>query len=514
VPEALRYLARAEAWDSLADVILRCGPELLTRGQSGIVAQWASMVPAKVANARPSVLLLEAADRLSGTPTAAVGSSLRRLQAQRTLSEANQVAVHGLLAQWLLESGDLRAAMVSADVFLEQEDRLVDVAADDLLGLGDLRDLLRGSAHLVRATALIELGDLTGARDALAPAFTRSVPLVDVHGLGIAAVIAVRGGRLRLASRTAARALDLADEFGLAHHRTLAAPLLALAQVARERNDLAEAAHLLQLALRSAGGSSFVAKLIDLERAEQELAAGSFDEAQALTTLNRDDWAGECPSVAVRIRGIEAQLAFVFGGPDQAAASLDRSPAVAGLEVAKERVRIALASGDFAGARRVLADWPEQPAPRARLLRALWTAAVAHATDGESVDQAALSRTVIELEQEGQVGLFADVGAPLTVPLRRLHRAAPSPFLRRVLAHPRLASGAGDRPVKPLAETLTAQEMTVLGYLPSWISNAGIAERLGVSLNTIKTHMKHIYRKLGVADRREAVEVARSLGLL
>jgi LuxR family maltose regulon positive regulatory protein len=77
-----------------------------------------------------------------------------------------------------------------------------------------------------------------------------------------------------------------------------------------------------------------------------------------------------------------------------------------------------------------------------------------------------------------------------------------------------LASGVGDRPVKPLAETLTAQEMTVLGYLPSWISNAGIAERLGVSLNTIKTHMKHIYRKLGVADRREAVEVARSLGLL
>ena len=99
-------------------------------------------------------------------------------------------------------------------------------------------------------------------------------------------------------------------------------------------------------------------------------------------------------------------------------------------------------------------------------------------------------------------------------PLRPLYRAAPSPFLRRVLHHPRLAGGPDVPPAKVLAETLTAQEMTVLGYLPSWISGAGIAERLGISLNTIKTHMKHIYRKLDVADRREAVDVARQLGLL
>ena len=82
---------------------------------------------------------------------------------------------------------------------------------------------------------------------------------------------------------------------------------------------------------------------------------------------------------------------------------------------------------------------------------------------------------------------------------------------RHGLPHPALMRSA---PAKVLAETLTAQEMTVLGYLPSWISGAGIAERLGISLNTIKTHMKHIYRKLDVADRREAVDVARQLGLL
>jgi LuxR family maltose regulon positive regulatory protein len=54
----------------------------------------------------------------------------------------------------------------------------------------------------------------------------------------------------------------------------------------------------------------------------------------------------------------------------------------------------------------------------------------------------------------------------------------------------------------------------VLGYLPSRLSNAAIAEELGVSLNTIKTHLKHIYRKFGVSDRGEAITVGERLHLL
>ena len=516
VAQALGYLARAESWDTLADVVLREGPRLLAKGRSGVVTQWVGLLPARVLAQRPSLSLLEAADRLSGTPTPAVGTLLRRIDERVGLSDADRVALVGLRAQWQLENGELPAAIASAEAFLAAEATLepADGNGGDLLALDGMRALLAATVHLVRATALTELGDLARAREALAPAFDRAVPLTDVHGLGIAAIIAARGGRLRLASRTATRALDLADAHGLSRHRTLAAPLLALAQVARERDEPGDADHLLHLAERAAGPSSFVAKLIDVERAEHELAAGRYDEAQAIITLNRDDWAVECPAVAVRVRGIEAQLAFVFGGPGQASASLDRPSGPEGLEVAKERVRLAVAEGDIAGARAILDRWPEQPAPRARQLHALWDVALASATDGPPADVRPLSRLVIELEQEGNVGLLLDVGAPLVAPLRLLHRTAPSPFLRRALEHPRLASSSAARPVKPLAETLTAQEMTVLGYLPSWISNAGIAERLGVSLNTIKTHMKHIYRKLDVADRREAVEVARSLGLL
>ncbi len=62
--------------------------------------------------------------------------------------------------------------------------------------------------------------------------------------------------------------------------------------------------------------------------------------------------------------------------------------------------------------------------------------------------------------------------------------------------------------------SLTAAELRLLGYLPSHLSFREIAERLFVSPNTIKTHARGIYRKLGVSCRGSAVECARDAGLV
>jgi LuxR family transcriptional regulator, maltose regulon positive regulatory protein len=61
---------------------------------------------------------------------------------------------------------------------------------------------------------------------------------------------------------------------------------------------------------------------------------------------------------------------------------------------------------------------------------------------------------------------------------------------------------------------LTAAELRVLRHLPSHLSFREIAERLYVSPNTVKTHARGIYRKLGVSSRGEAVELARGAGLV
>jgi LuxR family maltose regulon positive regulatory protein len=61
---------------------------------------------------------------------------------------------------------------------------------------------------------------------------------------------------------------------------------------------------------------------------------------------------------------------------------------------------------------------------------------------------------------------------------------------------------------------LTRSETAVLHYLPSHLTNEEIADDLCVSINTIKSHLRSLYRKLAVANRRETISRARQLDLL
>ena len=74
----------------------------------------------------------------------------------------------------------------------------------------------------------------------------------------------------------------------------------------------------------------------------------------------------------------------------------------------------------------------------------------------------------------------------------------------------RLADGAGDALARPLSK----RELTVLGYLETMLSTDEIAAELFLSTNTVKTHTKSIYRKLGVTRRRHAIQQARALRLI
>jgi LuxR family maltose regulon positive regulatory protein len=65
-----------------------------------------------------------------------------------------------------------------------------------------------------------------------------------------------------------------------------------------------------------------------------------------------------------------------------------------------------------------------------------------------------------------------------------------------------------------LREPLSESETRVLRYLPTNLSMREIAGELHLSINTIRTHMRHLYAKLGAHTRADAVERARALGLL
>jgi LuxR family maltose regulon positive regulatory protein len=126
----------------------------------------------------------------------------------------------------------------------------------------------------------------------------------------------------------------------------------------------------------------------------------------------------------------------------------------------------------------------------------------------------ALRRAVALAEPEGDVRVFADEGEPMAHLLAALAKAdGDSVYVRRLQA----AATGGRRPVaagQGLLDPLSDRELDVLRLLASDLGGPDISRQLFVSLNTLRTHTKNIYAKLGVTSRREAVRRAEELGLL
>jgi LuxR family maltose regulon positive regulatory protein len=140
--------------------------------------------------------------------------------------------------------------------------------------------------------------------------------------------------------------------------------------------------------------------------------------------------------------------------------------------------------------------------------------ALAHRTRGDlPAAHAALHRAVTLSESEGWVRVFVDEGPPLASLLRAVAKQGVAPTqVRRLLAAcdgtERTPGGQG------LVEPLSEREQDVLRLLGTDLDGPDIARRLFVSLNTLRTHTKHIYAKLGVNNRRAAVRRADELDLL
>jgi LuxR family maltose regulon positive regulatory protein len=116
---------------------------------------------------------------------------------------------------------------------------------------------------------------------------------------------------------------------------------------------------------------------------------------------------------------------------------------------------------------------------------------------------------------EGFVHSLLDASPQLrNLLVARLVRSPSDAFTERVLqAADRAlvrASSIGSPP-RPL---LSERENNVLLYLPTRLTAREIAGELYISMNTLKTHLKHIYERLDVSSRGEAIERARNLGLL
>jgi LuxR family maltose regulon positive regulatory protein len=119
-----------------------------------------------------------------------------------------------------------------------------------------------------------------------------------------------------------------------------------------------------------------------------------------------------------------------------------------------------------------------------------------------------LGRACVRLSDSGAAGELLAESSRL---LRQVPDAA---LLERWLDELRLQLSAADGSAQADAWSLTTAELRVVQFLPSHLSFPQIAERLCVSPNTVKTHVRAVYRKLDASSRGQAVELAQGNGLL
>ena len=126
--------------------------------------------------------------------------------------------------------------------------------------------------------------------------------------------------------------------------------------------------------------------------------------------------------------------------------------------------------------------------------------------------------------ENGYLRIFVDEGAPMLTLLRRLARPDGQERPEGEMAHIRqLVTLLRESPAiscpqavgpAPLDDPLTAKQLAVLRLVAAGLDNKEIASQLVVALSTVKTHLTNICGKLGVSNRRQAVERALQLNIL
>ena len=286
-----------------------------------------------------------------------------------------------------------------------------------------------------------------------------------------------------------------------------------LAGAALEQRDLGTAEHLTERALSISERFRPVFEfLVLLDRAGIWAARGQVHDALATVDVARLVLAGTKSVLLARADELEGVLRLSLGDLRSAAELASGLPGTRrGLLLA----RVALAASDHHAAGEYLdALSPGDLTPRAALVRQVLLAAAA-IERGDPEAASIVGGVLQTARHEGFLNTVVTTAPQVTRYLvEHSTDALPDPFLRRITgAALEVRATQPERSGRILAAPLTDAELRVLKLLPT-TSYAQIAATLYISLNTVKTHLRSIYQKLGASSRSEAIERAVELRLL
>jgi len=350
--------------------------------------------------------------------------------------------------------------------------------------------------------------------DALATAQV-SAPLTEVLCPGVISQAAFLEGNLHEAATLAASTHAAARRLHFERHYFNFHALRTTALLALERSDLAAAAEPVERALAIVSGARPAFNyLAQLDRARIWAAGGDLDQALASLPAARAALKSDHSVLLAEADELEARLRLGLGDHTGAAGIIGRLPDGRGRIMS---AIIALAAGNPAEAAQALKGAPARGATirsdlELRLLRA------SIAISQSSPHAPALTRQALAVaERHGFTRTVVDTAPQLVEHIIANADLYPRTGQRKALvtagvrARKRAVPASGrDKLIDPL----TAAELRVLEKLPERLTYSEIASELYLSLNTVKTHLRHAYMKLGATSRSSAVKRATTLGIL
>jgi LuxR family transcriptional regulator, maltose regulon positive regulatory protein len=522
--EAIRHAQATRDWDLAGRALADHWPGLYLDGQAAVIHELLAGFPAETRAAGAEVAAVTAGDELAqGSLEAAeryLGLAERALVPDGRRGQAQLLAgiVRLLLAR---QRGDPPAVA-------EQAWRLHAAAEAP-------QAVQPGLGEELRALALISLGSAefwaaAGPGEAKrhldqGVALARRIgrPYLEFTGLVYAASEFFQSAAL--AAEHSKQAVELAERHGWTDEPAAGLASLNVARLLMRQGRLEEAEPWMQRAERTlrAEAEPAVGLVMQSHRGLLELARGQ--DADALATFQAADrLAGRLagPSLMVlpnrsflvqtlaRLGQTERaeQALAALGDQDRDGGAMRTGLAVLRLAQDNPHAAIAALAPVLDGSAPV--PWPGW------LAQALLLEAIARDAVGDPAAAGrALERALDLAEPDGALFWFLLHPAPDLLEWRARHGTAHAALIADILsllAGRKLAPPPAGPP--PPLEALSGSEIRVLRYLPTNLSAAQIGSELYVSRNTVRTHISHLYAKLGTHTRAETVARARALGLL
>jgi LuxR family maltose regulon positive regulatory protein len=529
--EAVKHALQALDFERAASLIEQAAKTTMLHGRLNKLLDWLEALPEALLHDRPRLRFCQGwALHLSGRSDAAEQILQDAKKALQTLPPSpDSEALRGEVAALLAGIATLREDM--ATVIQEAQEALAYLPEHDVIS--------RARVYVALGTACAYDDEMEQAtqkwRQARDLALEAGNPFLATAAIEMLAGTQIyHQGRLREAVRTLQQVLDLGTTpegsrlpfTGTAH--------ALLAEIYLEWNDLDAAASYLEkgIELLQRGGIGYGQVYAYCAKARLERASGNTDGAlEALRTARQATEAYPLRHMVIHLAARQVRLRLWLGDVETAARWAQGDPATVKLEILENLplylrevqqislARVCLARGETEKALAILDRLRPQaeaaglchPASEISLLKAVALGAQGDTTAALE----SLERSLSLAEPEGYVRLYLDEGEPVTTLLQQAASRGISPhFVSKLLAAFGVLASPFARPsTSMLVEPLTEREIEVLQLICEGCSNQQIAERLIVTLNTVKKHASNVYAKLEVSSRAQAIIRARELGL-